>query len=98
MGSNLPKKQTLEQLQSKWPAILNPVIANLLVNGQLLTNQSLVNGTTVINHKLGRIPQGWFLVAPQAAATVFQATQQPNPTLTLTLISNAAVVTGIWVF
>jgi len=88
----------LPQMQTKWASILNPILANLLIQGQLLTNQSLINGTTVLNHGLGRQPQGWFLVAPQAAATVFQAANQPNSTLTLTLTSNAAVVCSIWVF
>jgi hypothetical protein len=96
--AKLPQNQTLAQLQSKWPSQLNPVLANLLINGQLLTDQALINGTTVVNHMMGRQLNGWFLVAPQGAATVYQAAQQPNPTLTLTLVSDAAITTGIWVF
>ena len=96
--ADLAQKLTLDQMQTKWASQLNPVLANLLVKGQLLQSQKLINGTTVINHKLGRNPQGWFLVAPQASASVYQAPQQPNPTLTLTLISNAAVTTDLWVF
>ena len=96
--ANLPLQQTLPQLQSKWSTALNPVIANLLVNGQLISNISLINGTTVVNHKLGRNIQGWFLVSPQGAAIVYQAVRQPNPTLTITLVSNAAIVTDLWVF
>jgi hypothetical protein len=96
--SQLPQNQTLPQMQSKWKSQLDPVLANLLVQGQLLTNISLINGTTAVNHKLGRNIQGWFLVSPKAAATVYQASQQPNPTLILTLISNAAVITDLWVF
>lgn len=96
--SNLPQKQTLEQLSTKWASQLNPVLANLLVNGQLLDNVTLFSGTTVVNHKLGRQIQGWFLVSPLGAATVYEAAQQPNPTLTLTLVSNAAIQTGLWVF
>lgn len=85
-------------MQQQWASQLNPVLQNLLVNGQLLTNQQLNNGTTVINHKLGRSPIGWFLSAPKGAATVYQAAQQPNPTLTLTLVSDAAVASDLWVF
>lgn len=96
--ANLPQKQSPSQMQTKWAAQLNPLLSNLLIQGQLLTNQTLINGTTAINHKLGRTPQGWFLVSPQAAAVVYQAAQQPNPTLLLTLVSNAAVQTSIWVF
>ena len=96
--AQLPQNQTLPQMQSKWKSLLDPVLANLLINGQLLQNQTLVNGATPINHRLGRTPQGWFLVAPQGPATVYQAAQQPTPDLILTLVSNAAITTSIWVF
>lgn len=96
--SSLPLQQTLPQMQSKWKSILEPVLANLLINGQLLTNVQLINGSTPVNHKLGRIPNGWFLVSPLGAAMVYEAAMQPNPTLTLTLVSNAAIQTSIWVF
>ena len=95
---NLPQVSNVEQISSKWKSQLDPVLANLLINGQLLTNQVLINGTTVISHKLGRTPQGWFLVSPKAAALVYQAESQPNPTLTLSLTSDADVITNIWVF
>lgn len=94
----LPRKQPWEMAQTTWAQALDPVISNLLVNGQLLKDIALSNGTTVINHKLGRQPQGWILSAPKGAAIVYQASQQPNPTLTLTVISNAAVMTDMWVF
>jgi hypothetical protein len=96
--ANLPQKLSLDQMQTKWASQLNPVLANLLVNGQLLANQTLIDGSTAINHKLGRTPNGWFLVSPQAAATVYQAAYQPQPTLTLTLVSSAALTTDLWVF
>lgn len=85
-------------MQTKWASQINPVLANLLVQGQLLTDISLINGTTAVNHKLGRIPNGWFLVSPMGAATVYQAAQQINPTLTLSLVSNTAIQTSVWVF
>jgi len=94
----LPQKLPYPLMCTTWASQIDPVLANLLVNGQLLTGQSLNNGTTVIDHKLGRKPNGWFLVSPQGAATVYQASSQPNPNLTLTLISNAAIQTSIWVF
>lgn len=94
----LPQKQPWPLAQTTWAQQIDPVLANLLVNGQLLTNQLLNNGNTVINHKLGRNPLGWFLVSPQGPATVYQAAQQPNPTLTLTLVSDAAISSSIWVF
>lgn len=94
----LPQKLDLPKMQTTWAQQLDPVIANLLVNGQLLKGVELINGTTVVNHRLGRNLQGWFLSAPKGAATVFQASQQPNPTLTLTVVSDAAITTDMWVY
>ena len=94
----LPQKLDYEKMLTTWAQQINPVIANLLINGILLKDQSLISGTTVINHKLGRIPQGWFLSAPKGPATVYQAAQQPNPTLTLTVVSDAALTTDVWVY
>lgn len=97
--ANLPQNQTLAQLQSKWPAQLNPVLANLLVNGQLLSNITLINGTTVVNHKLGRPILGWFITSPQGPfGNVYQTSYQPNPSLTISLTNNASLITDLWVF
>lgn len=94
----LPQRLPLDQMQVNWATQLDPVIANLLVKGQLLKNVMLNNGTTVINHRLGRTPQGWFLSAPKGAATVYEASKQPNATLTLTVVSDAAITTDMWVY
>ena len=94
----LPQKVTLPAMQTTWAQQLDPVIANLLVNGQLLTDLTLLPGSNAVNHKLGHTPNGWFLVSPKAAGIVYQAAQQPNPTLILTLISSATVPCSIWVF
>ena len=94
----LPRKIPWDMAQTRWAADIDPVLNNLLVQGQLLTNIQLINGVNVVNHKLGRQILGWFLVSPKSAAVVFEAPEQPNPTLTLTLNSNASISTGIWVF
>lgn len=99
MSSTLAQRLTLIQMQNQWASQINPVLANPLVNGQLLTNQVLKAGTTAINHGLGRKLQGWFLVGINGAATIYdnQANNQ-MPQLTLSLISNVAVTASIWVF
>jgi len=94
----LPQKLDLPKMQTTWAQQLDPVLANLLINGQLLTDQVLVSGANAINHKLGRKPNGWFVVAPEAAGTVYQASYQINPALTLTLISSATIPCSLWVF
>lgn len=94
----LPKKQPWATAQDTWASQINPVLANLLVQGQLLKNITLAIGDTLIAHKLGRQPQGYFLVSPQGPAVVFQAAHQANPAVTLTLTSSAELLTSVWVF
>lgn len=95
----LPQGLPLQQTQNTWATAIDPVLSNLLVQGQILTGISLINGTTVVNHKLGRKLVGWFIVGINAAATIYdnQATNQ-TPQLTLSLTSNAAATANIWVF
>lgn len=95
----LPQKLPLDQMMTTWAQALNPVIANELLQGQLLTNIALISGTTQVNHKLGRKLVGWFVVGINAPATIYdnQATNQ-TPQLTLSLTSNAVCTANLWVF
>lgn len=87
---------SLADLLTKWSSDLNPLLANPLNNVQIIPNISLINGATVINHKLGKNMQGWFLVDQQGPATIYRSA--PMNSLTLTLTSSAAVVVSIGVF
>lgn len=91
--------RTLQMLQNSWASMINPVLNNPLNNGNLLKNISLVSGTNVINHLLGRKLQGWIIVGINAAATIYdnQANNQ-TPDKTLILISSAAATVNIEVF
>lgn len=95
----LPQQLNLSQMQNTWARQLNPVISNPLINGQLLQNVQLINGTTIVNHGLGRKLVGWVIVGVNGAATIYdnQSTNQ-MPQLTLSLTSNADVICNIWVF
>lgn len=98
--SDLPKQQTLEQLQSKWPAILNPIIKNPSNNASILQNVSLIAGTNVVNHKLGAKLQGWSITRMRGVSAAIYDNQDTNqtPQLTLVLVSSAPVVVDILVF
>lgn len=91
--------QSLNMMQNRWAAIINPVLTNPVVAGSLLRNVALVVGANVINHKLGRNLQGWFFTRIRAAAQVYD-TQDVNTmqNLTLNLTSDANVVVDIYVF
>lgn len=95
----LPQKLPIDQMQNQWAAAINPVLSSPIVSGLQLNNVALANGTTVINHKLGRKLQGWLIVGINANATIHdnQATNQMSD-LTLSLTSNAAVTVNLWVY
>lgn len=92
--------RTLTLLQSNWATLLNPVLAQPIVQGQVLENVALVTGNNVVNHKLGRKLQGWWIVRQRGVAASFYDTQDSNPTpgVNLYLHSSAAVSVDIFVF
>lgn len=92
----LPLNLPDSQMQTKWKSILDPIIASPMVGVSILPNVSLANGVTVINHKLGRTQQGWFLVDKQEYGDV-KRTAAFND-LTLTLTASAAMTVNIGVF
>lgn len=98
----LPYIQTegvLTMIQTKWRSILNPFLANPSLQSIILKDIALINGTTTINHLLGRTLTGWRIIRINAAATIYdkQATNQ-SPDLTLVLVSNAACTVSLEVF
>lgn len=92
----LPLKQDLDMMQTKWASILNPVIANPLTNPHRLTRILLINGSTTINHGLEQMQQGWIITDMSAGAKIYRS--QPFNAKTLTLTSDTAVTVDIVVF
>ncbi len=91
--------QSLSMLQTTWANVLNPVIANPIAQGTLLTGVALSTGANVINHMLQRKLRGWVLVRQRALTAVYD-TQDSNkiPDLTLQLTASAPAVVDIYVF
>ena len=95
----LPRNLTWDLANTKWAAQLDPVLANPVNGVNILKNVTLINGTTVINHKLGSTLHGWFLTRVRGSATIYDAQDNnQTPQLTLILVSNAAVNVDIGVF
>lgn len=91
----LPQAYPLDIILSKWKSILDPVIASPMAGVSIL-DVTLINGTNVINHRLGKKMAGWFLVDIQGAAVIYR--NAPFNELTLSLSCNAAVSASIGVF
>lgn len=88
--------QTMQLVQTKWKSEIDPVLNNPLTNPVILKDVSLINGVTVVNHRLGRTMQGWIVSDLNAAAQIYRS--QPFNNLTITLTSSAACVVNLVVF
>ncbi len=97
---NLPQFQggdrEFQLMQSAWTGVLNPFLRQPVLNGLLLSDVALGVGNTVINHRLGRTPQGWALVDINGAAQIYRSAAFNS--LTLTLNSDAAITVGLYIF
>jgi hypothetical protein len=87
------------QLQTKWAAVLEPLLSTPMLSGSILKRVSLSTGSNTVNHGLARELQGWFIVRQRASATIYD-TQDSNALndRTLVLVSSANVVVDIFVF
>jgi hypothetical protein len=79
-----------------WAASINPLIENPMNNGILITGLVLASGANIINHKLGRAPQGWIIVDIQGIASIYRSA--PFNSTTLTLFSSADITISLGVF
>jgi hypothetical protein len=98
-GGNLPLSQPASQQDTRWKAILDPVVSSPILAGRQLDGIVLVTGSNTINHGLGRKLQGYFVVLNSASAT-FYDTQSTNAStqLTLALVSSADTTISLWVY
>jgi len=91
----LPQGLNLAMMSNRWASFLDPVLKNPITSG-VYVSVSLVTGANVINHKLGRTPQGWILTDIQGAQTVYRSAAFND--LTLTLTASGSVTISLYVF
>lgn len=88
--------RVLLSIETQWSSILNPVIANPIVQGVQISNIAIKTGTNVINHLLDRNQQGWFVTDATAAITLYRS--KPLNDKTLTLVASAPATISLWVY
>lgn len=89
----------LSMMQSQWATQLDPVLANPLVQGRLITNVSLTTGTNTINTLLSRKLQGYIVVLKSADVTIYDLQSvNPSPERTLQLVASGPAIVTLWVF
>jgi hypothetical protein len=87
--------EEMNRLQSNLDSALSPVLGSLIVDGIQLSGLDLSTTATKINHKLGRLPQGWIVVDKNADARVWSTAKTKS---TLTLTASATCTVSLWVY
>jgi hypothetical protein len=100
---NLSPKLPWDLANPRWASQINPLFG--IVEG--LTSQPLLQGYQIsgivlaattpltINHTLGVVPAGWFLVDINASAAVWRVSWTPYQ---ITLEASAAATVSIWIY
>lgn len=90
--------RVMNTIQDNVETALRPLLTNPLLDGTLIEGVSIVTGTPkTIEHGLGRAARGWFVISPQAEASVWE-TSSALPTKTLILNSSANIDLKLWVY
>lgn len=87
---------SLDLYTSRLKSELDPLIANKLVQGNLLQNVAIVSGQNQIQHKLQRLPYGSFIVYQSTVGSFYnyQASDKNN----LYLTASGSFTASLWVF
>ncbi len=95
--AQLSTKLPFSLLQTKWAAILNPILKLPILGGNQINGIVLTAATPlVINHLLSRIPQGWIVTDNIASAVVWRTA--PANKSTITLEASADTTISIWIY
>lgn len=99
MAGSLSSKLPWDLANPKWAQRLNPLLANPVSNGQIISGVKVVTGSNTINHGLAKNLQGWFVVMNNANVTFYDnQTNNQYPDLTLLLIASGAATISLYVF
>lgn len=91
--------QDLTLLQTSWKPLLDQLLKNPANTGGLVKSIILKSGLNTIDHGLSRELQGWMVIRKRANANIYDTQDQnPYPSRTLLLISDAAVTIDLMVF
>ena len=90
----------LQKVQDSVASAFQTLGMNYMVNGELLKDITLQSGVdNQVQHKLSRVPNGFFVVDKNATADVWQSTTANKiKDRILLLRSSASVTINLWVF
>jgi len=89
----------INQIQSNIATILNPIQANPMSSGIILSGVVLASGSNVIQHTLDRSLQGYIVILKSANVTIYDSqSTNSTPNLTLVLVSSGAATISLYLF
>lgn len=90
----------LQKVQDSVAAAFQTLGMNYMINGELLKDVTLQSGVdNQVQHKLSRVPNGFFVVDKNATADVWQSTTANKIKDRILLLRSSATVTiNLWVF
>lgn len=59
-------------LQTRWSSMINPLLALPLLKGNTVREVALGTTPVAIDHRLGRVPQGWLIIDSNANEVVYR--------------------------
>ncbi len=92
----LPLRLPLQQMQSQWKSIIDPLLGNSINSMIILPSVKLNNGVTVINHLLGRKQQGFVQLDIDGPAIYYRSAPLNDTTLTITSNASVNVILGVY--
>lgn len=91
-----PSSSDFMQMQNRWKGQLDPLLKSPTNNSVLIKGIVLAIGVNVINHRLGRLQQGWIVTDIDGAAVIYRSAAFNDKTLTL--MSDAVVTISLECF
>lgn len=90
----------ISQIQDNIEKTFNPIVFNVALDSIILPNVFLQSGiTNNISHKLGRRLSGWKVIRNRASCIIYDnQDENPNPNLTLWLLTDADTTVNLEVF
>ena len=99
MAGSLSPKLPWDLANPKWASTINPLLANPLSDGRLISGIKVLTGNNVINHGLNRDLVGYFITRNNANVTFYDAqTTNQRPESTLILVASGAATISLYVF
>ncbi len=92
----LPLLRSFDLLQNQWKSILDPIVANAILQGIAVNNVAIATSATDVPVKLGRTMQGFFITDINANAVVWRTAALSADILTLQ--ASAACTISLWCF